>query len=148
MLRSAVLLPRACFTAAARVGGAGGYGAGARDRSACVFEFEYVFGADRFGFNFKAGGSGAYDFLRYRRRGVFQRRLDYLQFYQRGSCVAAAVFAGVGLDRRLQGPDLRLGSGVVGLAGLAQERRDGDRCEDADDQDDNQELDEGKPTLI
>jgi hypothetical protein len=36
----------------------------------------------------------------------------------------------------------RLGGGVLGTRALAEERRDGDRGQDADDQDDDQQLNE------
>ena len=39
------------------------------------------------------------------------------------------------------------GGGIVGLARLAEESRDGDRREDADDQDDHEQLDQGEAAL-
>src|SRR4051794_20108038 len=53
----------------------------------------------------------------------------------------------VGLESRLGRTGGRLGLGVLSLGALVEERGQGDRGEDADDQDDDQELDQGETLL-
>jgi hypothetical protein len=54
----------------------------------------------------------------------------------------------VRLDRHLRLTHHVLGGGVLGSRALAEERRDGDRGQDADDQDDDQQLDEREALLL
>src|SRR2546430_5074423 len=79
---------------------------------------------------------------------VFERGLDFLQSYNINAYVATALISSSRLDGGLRRARLHLGGRVVGLALLTDERRNCDRGKDADDQDDDQRLDEGKATLV
>src|SRR4029077_13382814 len=143
-LESFVLLPlagsRTTALAYRRAGSFNGAFCGAND-------VELLLGHDRFGADRVSGRRG--DTRGRERRGVvLERRLDSFQFTNGRIDVAAVVVGGAGLRRRLHRTRLYLRSRIVGLALLVQERRNGDRGQNTDDQDHNQKLDERETTLI
>src|SRR5215210_2167531 len=83
-----------------------------------------------------------------RARGRAERVLDPGQNGRADAGVDAAVVGGVGLHRCLSRTRLLLGIGVVGLVPLVEERRDGDRGQQADDEHDDQQLDEREARLL
>src|SRR3954451_17293543 len=67
---------------------------------------------------------------------------------RRVRALGVVLFVGVaGLDLRHHVARVGLGRGVLTLRTLAEERRQRDRGQDADDQDDNEELDKGETAL-
>ncbi len=62
--------------------------------------------------------------------------------------IGVAVVDGVALDTHLDAVDTLLDRGVLGLAPLAEEHRDGDGRQDADDDDHDQQFDEGETVLV
>src|ERR1700752_1301922 len=140
MLWTGQQLPAACrFSTAARCSAFAG---SANSSTSFTLDDEFITGCFRNRLDFVfSGGRGANN-RECRTRRFGESRLDFCQFTSGSHTEIFAVVVGrIGLSRRLTSAHLRLGSCVIGLALLIQERRNGDRGEKSDDQDYNQELD-------